>query len=389
MTHSRVEIYDSLDEVDALQDGWEDLWWRSDVTVPTVRVEFLKNWLASFAPGMPLRLIVVRQGERWMAAIPLVKRHWGRVVPMGTLPTNEWSGAGGMLLDREIDAESLAGVAAALHEIGWPVIRLPLMRTDSPALLSLRQALFDGGIAVECRPSYEVTYIETPGDWDAYQKTWSKNLRHRIGKCLRRLKEQGNVRLNRMVPASFDEALVPLERALRIEDSGWKGRAGTSLLKAPGAADYLRRVAELLIPRRELEIAFLELDERPIAFEILIHAKDVLHSYKVGYDEQYQSFDPGHLLMQELLHEAASTQTVLGLRLLRPEQCGAQALARSHVRAGPADRLSAEMVPPGAAVRLPERPPPPCPRNRPSTRSLPGRARDRSASHRPPARSTP
>jgi hypothetical protein len=138
------------------------------------------------------------------------------------------------------------------------------------------------------------------------------------------LNEQGEVRLNRQVPGSTDEADPWLQRALRIEDSGWKGHQGTSMLRSPGIADYLRRLVGILAPRREIEFAFLELNGEPIAFEILLHAKGVLHSYKVGYDERFQWYDPGHLLMHELLRDTCLTRRSTGYDCLGPSNIGLQ-----------------------------------------------------------------
>jgi hypothetical protein len=73
--------------------------------------------------------------------------------------------------------------------------------------------------------------------------------------------------------------------------------------------EFMTELANLLIPRKELEFAFLELDGRPLAFEMLWNAKRTLHSYKVGYDEQFDKLNPGQILMHELLRDLMQTQS--------------------------------------------------------------------------------
>ena len=65
MTNPRIAIFNSLDELELHRERWNDLWQRSDVTVPTVRLEFLRVWLEAFAAGQEFRAIVVdSEGNR-------------------------------------------------------------------------------------------------------------------------------------------------------------------------------------------------------------------------------------------------------------------------------------------------------------------------------------
>jgi hypothetical protein len=125
---------------------------------------------------------------------------------------------------------------------------------------------------------------------------------------LRRLREQGSLVLQRYTPQTSSEADTLLERALAIEDSGWKGRQGTSLARWPGMAEYVRRMCSLLLPRRELEFVFLESNGEAICFQMLWNAKGTLHAYKGSYDERFQHYSPGSLLIHELLREETKAQ---------------------------------------------------------------------------------
>ena len=92
-----------------------------------------------------------------------------------------------------------------------------------------------------------------------------------------------------------------MQRAFELEDRGWKGRAGTSALRTPGAADFLLRQARCLAADDRLWLAFLRCGERDIAFCYGVLAKGVLHSFKIGYDDDFAAHSPGHLLQFHLL----------------------------------------------------------------------------------------
>jgi CelD/BcsL family acetyltransferase involved in cellulose biosynthesis len=305
----QLHILNSIQDVEAIADSWNDLWQLSDVSVPTARTEFIKLWLDDFAPRNRFRALIVEDGNRLIAALPIVERRWAGVIQAGGLPRNEWSGAGDLLVDPAADVYgAMALIVQALAQLPWPVLRFTHVRWDSFSWQSFVQTLRNVGIGVECRPSHEVKLIPVAKSWEDYQQQFSKNHRQRLKRLLKRSAEEGTVRLVRHVPENWAEAEPLLHKALEIEDSGWKGRAKTSLLGAPNIAKHVLNLSQCMLADRELEIAFLELQERPISFQILWNSKGVLHAYKGSYDERYRHLSPGHLLIYELLRELCESQ---------------------------------------------------------------------------------
>ena len=313
MSALQLHILNSIEDVEAIADRWNDLWQHSDVTVPTARAEFIRNWVEHFAPRRQFHAIIVEEGTRLVAALPLIEGRWGKVICMGGLPRNEWSGAGDLLLDPVANGSAaLALVANALKELPWPILRFIHVRGESSSWQTFVQSLRDADVSVEVRPSHEVKFIAVPKTWESYHAQLSKNHRQRLKRLLKRSAEEGNVQLIKYAPTSWADAEPLLQRAFHIEDSGWKGRARTSLLRKPNIADHVLRMSELLIPRNELEVAFLELHGKPIAFQILWNSKGVLHAYKGSYEERWKHLGPGHLLIHELLREMCESQRCQG-----------------------------------------------------------------------------
>ena len=88
---------------------------------------------------------------------------------------------------------------------------------------------------------------------------------------------------------------------MEIEHLGWKGRAGSSVLSIPGMSDFFIRQAQQLAAWGQLELAFLQCGDRPIAFCYGQSAKGVFHSAKIGYDPDYARYSPGQFLRYLLL----------------------------------------------------------------------------------------
>ena len=92
-----------------------------------------------------------------------------------------------------------------------------------------------------------------------------------------------------------------LRRAWETEDRGWKGAAGTSVLRTPGAAEFMLAQARWLAAEDRLRLAFLDCGGRNVAFCYGVLGKGVFHSFKIGYDPAFAPFSPGHLLQYHLL----------------------------------------------------------------------------------------
>lgn len=158
-----------------------------------------------------------------------------------------------------------------------------------------------GDIEGDWNAQFEVSRIPTSGDWDTYRKSWSKNHRRNMNRCRRRLNESGDTQTRVYSNVSADQVEPLMRTGFSIEDRSWKGETGTSVLRSPRMFDFYLRQAQRLVRWGQLEIAFLDHDGRPIAFEYAIFEKSVYHSFKVGCDAQFASFSPGQLLMSDLL----------------------------------------------------------------------------------------
>ena len=175
-----------------MTDQWNDLWDRSSTTLPTSRAEFLELWLERFAPGQKLQAVVVQDANQLVAALPIVGQRWAKVVRAGAVPRNDWLLAGNLLLDETADVkQALRLVAETLNKLPWTIYRFTHIPSNEVSWQWFREALQNAELQIESRSSFDVARVGIELDWEAYQRSWSKNHRKNMARTIRRLEEQG------------------------------------------------------------------------------------------------------------------------------------------------------------------------------------------------------
>ena len=116
-----------------------------------------------------------------------------------------------------------------------------------------------------------------------------------IERNIRRLAKLGNLRFER----SRDPDIIArrLEQFLELENSGWKGTAGTALLAKREDAGFARSA---FAPRSDglslINTDTLLIDDCPIAISFNLQARHTAYTAKVAYDETYRRYSPGFVL---------------------------------------------------------------------------------------------
>src|SRR5262249_35851482 len=80
---------------------------------------------------------------------------------------------------------------------------------------------------------------------------------------------------------------------LRLEASGWKGRARTDAGGNPEIRSFMERAVSGLGGEAKARIAGLYVDDRAIASLILLQSKDTVWTWKIAYDEAFARASPG------------------------------------------------------------------------------------------------
>jgi len=266
---------------------------------PFVTPEFLMSAHRLFGGTDDVRMVVVEQDDRWIAALPLS--------PMGRLrstPVRYASTAGPLLGRRASLCAPLVDRERANDAVGGLLEHLAARRARLPGLIELTLLPADGALARlitdQCRarsiPVQERSRFSRAYALAAPEPTAPDHMSSSRRKQLRR-RERG---LERVVGAPLEfidhgNSLAAFDRLLDLEVSGWKGERGSAVRKKPREEAWCTDVFR----------GFSELDRARVfelrAGEVTLYMSQVLVSGRTAfglidaYDEQYSTFSPGSI----------------------------------------------------------------------------------------------
>ena len=267
-SHVEAELLDA-GEAAVPAEAWEALAARA--IEPNV---FLASWMAQAR----LRHLPDQAGARiaaaWrhtgtekrLAGLMLLVRPRGRHYnPFPILRSAElYAPLSTPLLDPESPDESWSALLAALRRAGIGAVAMPFMAVEGPAFGALLAARNRDGLPLAALESHRRAFLKSPLSGDDYLRTHLERRRRKeAGRQKRRLGDLGELRFS--VARTGIDVAEALELFLALEAAGWKGRAGTDIAAAPGAAPYFREIAREGSRRDAFRVALLTLDGRPIA----------------------------------------------------------------------------------------------------------------------------
>jgi len=317
--------------------AWDDLWRRSETTIPTARAELVALWLEHFAPSEPFRALVVEEGGRMLAALPLVERKTCGLIPCGRLTSNYWSPNGDLLLDPDVDPQTVLDLLVDdIDRLRLPLFWFDMVPIDARHWQAMVDALRRRGLDVDVHHRWDVGQVALDGNVEAYLGSRSKHLRRSLRKDARRLEEKAPLEF--CLEQRFTPELVQqrLREVFTIEDRSWKGAAGGSVLRQGAMFEFYRQQALRLADWGELRLGRLRHAGRTIAFDLGWMGKGVYHSYKVSYDPDYRRFGPGHLLHERLVRALADQGDLRAIDFQGPQT---EALAAWSTHSYPIARL--------------------------------------------------
>ncbi len=298
---------------------WDDVWWRSEVTTPACRAELVAQWVDRFTPAAGFCGLVVADGGRWLAALPLVPPPRAMVLCPAEAPSNSWCVCGDLLLDAEADPQPvLEAMLGGLRATGWPLVWLREVRLGTPRWRAFHQAAVRAGMSIDLHEHTRVGVIAIPHDLEAFERGLPKKHRTKMARCLRRIAERGEARLEFCPQTDAAAIEATLRTAFAVEDRSWKGEAGSSVLRSPGMLEYYIEQAQRLARWGQLDLATLYCGETPVSFVYGFTAKGVSHWQKIGYDADFACCTPGQLLQWQLLERLQSRPDCLTVDTMGP-----------------------------------------------------------------------
>jgi len=290
----------SMDELRQEKEQWNEVYADSGMKLPILTHDYVALWYECFAPSENVRVFRAMDGDKTIGYLPMVVRSMNGVRFLMN-QTNDHCFYGEALVRRGCeDAFKKIILNEILNESGWDVLHHIFNYSFSSIYPLFPESLLSNAKRrwkVNLQPTYS---IELDKSFDEYfHKDLSSSMRKSLKLSRNRLKKAGP---HTYLHYEGDEAVAMWKEFLRIEDSGWKGENGTSILKTPPQyRKYYNDFVKLLSLTDDLHLYFLELDEKYIAGAFGYTAGDVFQYVKIGYDEEYQALSPSNMLFLYLM----------------------------------------------------------------------------------------
>jgi CelD/BcsL family acetyltransferase involved in cellulose biosynthesis len=299
-----IKELSDIEEFLALEREWNELLAESHCDIPFLRHEWLKIWWRHFGPPNRLAVMVGREQERLVFALPLMEvREAYAGIPVTVLQslTNDHSFRFNFIV-RQGAESSIEDFFRYLHQRSrrWHVLALKEIPTDGPIPTLAVDVAKRLGYSVGIWQASEVPRLATNGQWDAYLEARSRHFVKKLDRNARRLsKAQGGFSLELNSEDGWDPAAFA--EALEMESRGWKGAGGTAIASNPVLTSFYTMWAQTAAELGWARLAFLRTAGARVAFEYDLQYAARWYSMKASYHPGFRQYSPGQLLTREVL----------------------------------------------------------------------------------------
>jgi CelD/BcsL family acetyltransferase involved in cellulose biosynthesis len=214
-----------------------------------------------------------------------------------------------------VDRDAAAAVAASFldHVAGDATLPkrllLPLLNEAGPVAQALRAEIARRGAAHAAFGRHQRAALRPDGDAADYVERAIGKKRHKeFNRLRRRLAEAGSVTFE--VARGPAAVAAALQGFLALEAKGWKGAAGTALIRDPELRRFAETAVDALARQGQASVARLLLGSQPIACIVTLQSAGGAWCWKIAYDESLARFSPGVQAMMELTDALLADDTV-------------------------------------------------------------------------------
>lgn len=284
-------------ELESIRDDWEKIYQDTSTKSFFLTFDYVNLWYECFTAPDQVRVYRVEDSGKTIGFVPLVLSSLNGFRCLHNL-TNDHCFHAGPLVKPGYGTRFQELFMRCLMETQscWDVFRNSYIYS-----FAKQKALFADHILTNLKfrwtsttqPTYLVELKETFAHYISSEI--SVNAKKNFMRHKNRLAKTGAFVMSHYRDS---EALTFWHSFMHIENSGWKGRAGSSIQKTSAKyQDYYQRFVDLLARQGLLHLYFLELDGIKIAGVFGYQEGDVFHWAKTGYDENYRNYAPSNILL--------------------------------------------------------------------------------------------
>jgi hypothetical protein len=189
------------------------------------------------------------------------------------------------------------------------------LRAESPNIKTLQQTCKKQKInlkqALEIGDEKGRLIVPIQTTWEEYTKKRGRLYRKTFRQTTRRLNKAGFWKITRRDNEEINEECI--KKVQNIDESSWKKAWRTK--KRVEKDHYLYLLLKyskktLAKPEFSASVYFLELNNKPISFSIVIFYKKIAYFIKTSYNKNYRRFQPGKYVINSAISELFNTQEI-------------------------------------------------------------------------------
>lgn len=294
---------------------WRELSARAIEPNPFFDPDYVLPLARGLGLSAELGLLVVPDGEGWMACMPVQRsRGWHRIPATGL---TSWRGhplyglLGTPLVAAETAEASLAALVeaaarltpAAFAAFEWVGCDGPLWDLITPAL----ERHSPDPVPFE---RFERAVLKRRGRPTYLEETLSSKRRRELRRQMRQLGEELGgepIVIDRAGDESAYDEFVALEAASRL------GPSGTVIAADPDHHSFFGEMCRAFASRDALQMLTLVVEGQTVAMKCNLLAGEMIFCFKIAFDERWARFSPGILLeveMVRIFHESPGVEMI-------------------------------------------------------------------------------
>ncbi len=292
------EIYYDLQDLNTLKSDWSRILRHIPNYFPTITFEWNYSWiLANWDRIKELYIVVIKNIRQEVVGIVPFYIYTTKIfgIPLTVLDLigSQYHG----MIDIIAAPEHLLAVLNLLIKVifkeakRWDIGTFRRLNYMRGATVFLERIAEKKGLSFSEESFIRVPYIQLEGTWEDYYKQRDKHFKKEIRRKRRKLENNGEIRFE-VLESPIDDG--HFREFLHLEDKGWKGKEGTSLLKRDCLLSLYRNILKVGSNEIILPLVFnMRLNETLISSSICFKTLNGLYVFKIAYDEAFHYASPG------------------------------------------------------------------------------------------------
>lgn len=300
-----MSIMNDFDTLHKVQNEWDDLLHSSNNNM--IFQSYLWNYEVgkSFSREPEMIVFCFRKNNRLIGILPLryIKRDFFffkyNVLNFFTHNRADFQD----MLVKEDTSECLSLLANYLsdHDLAWNIIYLRNIPKNSPTSIELVEKFNLLNISAYTSKGITCPIIPIKTSYEQYQSTLKSKMRSELRRHENRLREKGEVSI---IHYSGKDSIESIYKSfINLHIKRWGKTKTPSKFKNKQHRDYYLSLFRKLYEMKLLDIFYLEIDDKIIAFHFgtNFHNHELCHTS--SYDPEYARYGPSKILLSHVINQ--------------------------------------------------------------------------------------